>query len=203
MMRDGLRLVLEREEGFKVVGEAGDVRSALECVRKMLPDLVLLDVQMPDGSGLDAARQILSMHPSVQILMLSGHPDQSCVNEAICIGVSGYLAKDEASNELVRAIHAIMEGKVYLCPFSATALANQLRSNADATTVVADPKLSERELEVLRSVVAGMRNKEIADRLGISVKSVESYRARLMSKTGCSSPAELVRYALKEGHAAL
>lgn len=203
ILRDGLRLVLEKEADFKVIGEAGDVCGALACVRQTAPDLVVLDVQLPDGNGLDAARQMLSFQPGIRILMLSGDPDQRFVNEAMRLGISGYLLKDEASQELVRAVRLVMSGKVYLCPASATALVHQFRVNPEGSAASAKAQLSEREAEVLQLVVEGLRNKEIADRLGISVKSVESYRARLMVKAACSSPAELVRYAIKEGLASL
>lgn len=136
--------------------------------------------------------------------MLSADPNPDHINEALRMGVSGYLLKEEASNELLRAVQAVMSGKVYLCPSSATVLATRLQADAPTTAKTpARPEFSPRELEVLKLVVEGMRNKEIAERLGIGIKSVESYRARLMTKTGCDSPAELVRFAIREGFARL
>lgn len=199
IMRDGLRMILRKEPDFTVVGEAGDARSAMECVRETTPDLVVMDLQLPDESGIVCSQRIVAERPRTKILVLSGDPDLTHVQQALLAGASGYVLKDETSGELVRAVHTVMSGKVYLSPSAATALVDGLNTEP---TVKAPPiisKLSDRELMVLKLVVDGLRNKEIAERLNVSTKSVETYRARVMTKLGCSSAAELVRYAVREG----
>lgn len=199
IMRDGLRMILRKEPGFTVVGEAGDARSALECVRQTTPDLVVMDLQLPDESGIVCSQRIVAERPDTRILVLSADPDLSRIQQALQAGASGYVLKDEASDELVRAVHTVMNGKVHLSPSAATTLVGGLKTNPTLATPSALSTLSERELTVLKLVVDGMRNKEIADRLEVSTKSVETFRSRMMAKLGCSSTADLVRYALREG----
>jgi DNA-binding NarL/FixJ family response regulator len=199
MFRDGMRLVLQREPDVSIVGEASDARGALECLAQTIPDILIMDLQLPDENGIDVSRKLLTTHPGLRILMVSGHPDLSHVNEALKAGVSGYLLKDEPSEELLRAVRTLMTGKVYLCPAAATALARDIRSNPVPEPETGKARLSPQELLVLKLVAEGLRNKEIADQLAVSTKSVETYRSRLMAKLGCSSTAELVRYAVREG----
>ncbi len=198
MMRDGLRMILEKKD-FSVVTEASDVQSALDCVKQSEPDLVVLDLHLRGEDGISATRKILQARPNSKVLILSADPSAAAVSAALRAGASGYLAKDEASAELVRAAEVVMSGNVYLCPVAATAAAEAIKKQVDPEK----PRLSDRESETLKLVVEGLRNKEIADCLKVSTKSVETYRSRLMSKLGCSSTAELVRYAVREGLAAL
>lgn len=198
MLRDGLRLLLQGESGFEVVGEAGDVRTGLELTQKLAPNLVIMDIQLPDGTGIDACREIVAKHPDTRVLILSGNPDMTLLGAALRAGARGYLLKEEASDELVRAVRAILAGNVFLCPAAATALVNDLGNVGESSAKKDEPRLSERELQVLKLISDGLRNKEIAADLHISTKSVETYRSRLLTKLGFSSTAELVRYAVRE-----
>jgi DNA-binding NarL/FixJ family response regulator len=199
ILRDGLRMILQKVPGFAVVGEVGDGRSAMECVRQTAPDLVVMDLQLPDENGIACTQRILAERPGTKILVLSANPDLTRVQESLRAGASGYVLKDEAADELVRAVRTVMDGKVHLSPSAATALVEDLKAAPNNTVAPAAPKLSEREMAVLKLVVDGLRNKEIAEQLDVSTKSVETYRARVMSKLGCASTAELVRYALRAG----
>ncbi|MBI5385307.1 MAG: response regulator transcription factor [Verrucomicrobia bacterium] len=199
LFRDGLRLMLSQRAGFTVVGEAADGQAALECVEHGAPDLVLMDLHLPDGSGLEVSRQLLARHPALRILVLSANPDPAFVSEALQLGVAGYVLKTSAAEELFDAIEAVMRGKTYLCPDIATVVVGDYRKMLAARTGSATPALSAREREVLRLTADGLRTKEIAAQLGVSVKTVETYRARLMTKLGCGSTAELTRYAVREG----
>lgn len=199
ILRDGLRVILERDSTLKVVGEAGDVRGAMECIRGLLPDVVVMDLQLPDDSGLNCTRRVVAEWPAIRVLVLSGSPDLSQVSQAFDCGALGYVLKDEAADELVRAVHAVMRGQVYLSPSAATALVGGLKQGKKQTASSPVADLSAREMAVFKYVVDGLRNKEIADRLGVSTKSVETYRARLLEKLGCTNTAELVRFAIREG----
>ena len=199
ILRDGLRMILQREPDFTIVGETGDARSALECVRKTAPDLAVMDLHLPDEDGLVCTRRILEERPGTKILILSGSPDLRRVQEALRAGAAGYVLKDEAADELVRAVRNVMQGKVHLSPSAATAMVRELNVEPEPEAAAVGPTLSERELAVLKLIVDGLRNKEIAEHLSVSTKSVETYRARLMTKLGCTSTAELVRYAVRVG----
>lgn len=202
ILRDGLCLILQKQPDFHVVGAVSTVAEALGGIGKFKPDLTIMDVHLPDGSGLAAARSVLAQDAEARVLVLSGDPDMTLVHEALRMGVRGYLLKDEAADELVRAVRQVMNGHVYLCPSVSTLLAQEMRNSAAAPEPPA-ARLSERETEVLQLIAQGLRNKEMAVRLGVTTKSVETYRARLLRKTGCASTAELVRYAVREGLAQL
>lgn len=199
MMRDGLRLILQQEEGFRVIGEAGEARSGVEVTLREQPDVVIMDLQLPDETGVVATARILAGLPSTKIIVLTAAPDRRSVQEALNAGATGYVMKDEAAAELVRAVHTVMSGKVHLSPTAATVLINRLHEGREITPPVEGVALSERETAVLGLLVEGLRNKEIADRLNLSPKTVDTYRARMLSKLGYSSTAELVRYAVRTG----
>lgn len=204
IVREGMRLVLCREQDLQVVGEASSVRGAIEAVDKFKPDLVVMDIQMSDGSGIDASRRIHEVHPEVRILIVSALSDVGAVRQALEAGASGFMRKEQAAAELARAIRTILSGQTFLCPMSATALSADItRKEAPVHAPPGLEQLSERELQVLKLVAEGHRNKEIAEALKVGVKSVETYRARLMRKLECESPAELVRCAVKLGVARL
>lgn len=198
ILREGLRALLEREEDFSVVGEAGDGEGALMCIEKTVPDVVVLDVHLPDQDGMHIARRMIAARPEIKIIFLSAYSDAALVGEALKEGAVGFIAKEEAPDELVRAIRAVTSGQVYLSPIATTSLVAYIKTHPPSFAPPEKPDFSDRELEVLKLVVEGLRNKEIANRLGVGIKSVESYRARMMTKAGCSSPADLVRFALKQ-----
>jgi len=200
LFREGLRSLLARDPQLNILGEAGDAASALEQTLSTQPDLILLDLQIPGTTGLKLTRELLALEPCPKVIILTGTQDMSFVPHALELGIAGCLRKELSSEDLLRAIQTALEGKVFLCSDAATAVTQSIRNpQAAAGQAGADPLLSERELEVLTHVSKGLRNKEIADLLGVSVKSVETYRSRLMKKLNCQSTAELLRYAVNHG----
>lgn len=200
MVREGLRLLIERHcPGATVVAETGLAGAALEFARSVKPDVVIMDIHLPDGSGIEASKQILTELPQTRVIVLSAEPDVTFVRAALQAGATGYLLKSCASSELPRAIPAVVAGRMYFCSeVSETALLDYRQSLVPAQPPP-HPELSEREREVLRLITEGLRTKEIAERLGVGVKTAETYRKRLIAKVGCNGTAELVRYAIREG----
>jgi DNA-binding NarL/FixJ family response regulator len=199
LIRDGLRLILQREDDFEVVGEAANETDALDRIPHLSPDLILMDVRLGEADGIQASLQILSRFPNVRILILSGISDAGLVNRAIQAGVNGYLLKTSAAEELTRAIREVMAGKSCLCPEVAHALVSNYKVLLSGKSSSAQSLLTEREQEVLKHTAEGLRIKDIAAALKISVKTVETHRANLMKKLGYTSSAELTRYAVREG----
>jgi two-component system response regulator NreC len=196
VVRAGLKLVLEAAEGIEPVGEAGSARDAIFEARSLKPEVILLDVLMPDQSGLDVIPTLLKENPDTKILVLSMQDDPHYVREALGAGASGYVLKEAADNEVVTAIREVASGGRYVHPELGARLVDaetQERRRAEE-----DP-LSERESEVLRLLALGHTNQEIAKQLYISVRTAETHRAHIMQKLRLSSRAELVRYALAEG----
>jgi two-component system response regulator NreC len=196
VVRSGLRLLLDAEEDIEVVGEAGTARDAIFEVRSSEPDVVLMDVVMPGGSGIDATPQLLHERPEVRILVLSMQDDPSYVRQAFEAGASGYVLKEAADAEVVAAVREVAEGRSYVNPALGARLVaadSEARKRAEA-----DP-LSDREREVLRLLALGHTNQEIAKMLYISVRTAETHRAHIMQKLGLRSRADLVRHALADG----
>jgi two-component system, NarL family, response regulator NreC len=202
-MRDGLRLVIARHPDLEVVGDAVDVRSALERVVACAPDLLLMHIHLPDSNGMETARKILAAQQTTRVIILSRRPTLSQVKEALSIGVSGYVLNDNTAEDLIRAIRAVLSGKLYLCLEIMNLVVQEYRKMLAPKTTQPTPSLSEREKQLLRRISEGQRNKEIAAQLGLSTKSVETYRSRLMNKLDCPSTAELVRFAIRQGIADL
>jgi two-component system response regulator NreC len=200
VLRAGLRMLLDAEPDMKVVGEAGDGAEALRRILELAPDVVLLDVTMPGVDGLEVLRRIQDGSPRTRVLMLTMHDDEGYLREALAAGSSGYVLKRAADIELLSAIRAVHRGGTYLHAAHTKVLfegkAGQQRTQA---TTEPESLLSLREEEILRLVALGYTNRQAADMLYLSVKTVETYRARLMSKLGLRSRAELVRYALQRG----
>jgi DNA-binding NarL/FixJ family response regulator len=200
ILREGLCALLGREPGFMVTGQAGDGDGAIKAVRRDPPDLIVLDVHLPDINGIEVARRILAVFPEVKVVMLTSEHSHASVHEALLAGVSGYLLKENATEELVRAIHAIQGDQLYLCPEVSTDIIASYRSGQLPNIAPpGGPELSKREREVLKLLADGLRTKEIAERIGVSIKTVETYRHRLMEKLQLDSVAELTRYAIREG----
>jgi two-component system, NarL family, response regulator NreC len=196
VVRSGLRRVLEAEDGIEPVGEAGTAREAVFEARSTSPDVILLDVVMPEQSGLDVIPTLLHEHPETKILVLSMQDDPRYVREAFANGASGYVLKEAADSEVVAAIREVAGGGRYVHPeLGARLVAAETEERRRAEE---DP-LSEREREVLRLLALGHTNQEIAKRLFISVRTAETHRAHIMQKLRLSSRAELVRYALERG----
>ena len=199
IIRDGLRSLLEKETDMVVAGDAENGRKALQLTRKLNPDVVIMDVSMPDLNGMDAARQILGEQPGVKVVALSMHSEKQYVEGMLKAGVSGYLLKDTAFEELVKAIRVVCAGKKYLSPdITDIVLQDYLHP---AATIDDQPAISltTREREVLQLIAEGRTTREAADKLHISVKTVETHRKNIMEKLGLRTVAELTKYAVREG----
>lgn len=199
LVRDGLRRVIEAEPDLEVVGEAANVAGTIEQVAATQPDLLVLDVSMPGGGGIAALGEIRKASASTRILVLTMHDDPEHLRVALISGASGFVLKHAAGRELVSAVRAVLQGHTYVDPMLAgVALHEVLRpaQTCPPTPATAFDRLSPREVQVLRDLALGFTNKEIADRIAVSVKSVETYRARLSEKLGVSRRADLVRYAI-------
>ena len=192
VVRTALRMLLDGEEGIEVVAEAGDARGAIRYAGGHRPDVMILDINMPGGSGLAAIPEIRGASPETRIVVLTMQEETSAAREALQAGVLGYILKEAASDELVKAVRLAAEGKTYLQPELGARLA------AEPETASPD-ELSGRELEVLRLIALGHTNNEIAKNLFLSVRTVESHRAHIQQKLGLTSRSELVRYALDRG----
>ena len=197
MVRAGLRHLIEHQPHIKVVAEAGDSGSALEQVKEHAPDLVLLDIDLPGENGLTAARRILTDCSGIKVIALSSDPDPMLVEEALETGVAAYVRKENSFEEVIRSIEIVMTDKLYLCPETVTVMVRN-RQQKVAFAQSSEPRLSEREKQLVRLVANGLRNKEIAPLLGITAKTVETYRVRLLKKLNCESTAGLIRYAIRE-----
>ena len=196
VVRSGLKLVLEAEDGIEPVGEAGTARDAVFEARSTKPDVILLDVVMPDQSGLEIIPTLLQEHPEVRILVLSMQDDPQYVREAFAAGAKGYVLKEAADNEVVAAVREVAGGGRYVHPELGARL---VAAESEELRRAEEDPLSEREGEVLRLLALGHTNQEIAKQLFISVRTAETHRAHIMQKLRLSSRAELVRYALERG----
>jgi two-component system, NarL family, response regulator NreC len=196
VVRAGLRLLLDAEDDLEPVGEAGSGREAILEARSLRPDVILMDVVMPDGSGLDVLPTLLHERPETKILVLSMQDDPQYVRQAFAAGASGYVLKEAADTEVVAAIREVARGGRYVHPELGARL---VTAETDAARRAEEDPLSEREREVLRLLALGHTNQEIAQQLYISVRTAETHRAHIMQKLRLSTRAELVRYALAQG----
>ena len=199
MFRDGLRPLLARQKGLSVVGEASEGGEVVELARTLRPDLVILDVSMPGLNGVEAARQIRGISPDIRVAMLSMHADRRFVLEALKAGASAYLLKDDAFEDLIRAIPKIMAGEVVLAERIGSLVAQEYVALARREEGSALGDLSPREREVLQRIAEGRSTKEIAALHDVSVKTVETQRKQIMEKLDLHSVAELTKYAIREG----
>jgi DNA-binding NarL/FixJ family response regulator len=194
LVRQGLKAFLERQ-GFQVVCEAADGQEALRMAVKIQPDVAIMDISMPVLNGLDAARELHKSSPKTKVMLLTKHDGDEYVTEALRAGVRGYVLKSQVADDLVHAIQEVRQGSIYLSPGISRAVVDAYLSKS---YVSADP-LSSRERQVLQLVGEGKSTKDIALQLGISVKTAESHRTRLMRKLDIHETASLVRYALRRG----
>lgn len=194
LLRQGLRVLLQ-SEGFAVVGEAGDGREAVRIAQQTQPDFAVLDVMMPLLNGLDVVRELRRVSPHTKSLLLTMHRDDSFVMESLRAGVKGYLLKSQAIDDLVRAIREVSKGAFYLSPGISQAVVEAYLAR---TELPPDP-LTAREREVLQLVAEGKTTKKVATLLGISVKTAESHRNRIMEKLNIHDTASLVRYSIRRG----
>ena len=194
IVRQGLRLLLQRE-GFEVVGEAVNGQEAVRLATETCPDVAVLDYGMPILNGVGAAREILQACPLAKVILLTMHADDRYVLEAIRLRVKGYVVKTQASTDLVRAIHEVLRGMMYLSPRVSRTLVQAYLAKSELPP---DP-LTPREREVLQLVAEGKTTKEVAEALGISVKTAESHRAHILRKLDTPNIAGIVRYAIRRG----
>lgn len=201
IVREGLRAMLNLEPDIKVIAEAENGRQAVELVTKVRPDVIVMDIAMPLLNGMEATRQILQAFPGTKILILSAHSDDAYVAMVMAIGASGYLIKQTAAHVLPEAIRAVHQGKTYFSPIIAKRRNHQKQKDRDQGELPgkAVPTLSAREMEVLQLIAEGKANKETADELNISVKTVEKHRQSLMDKLNIHDTAGLTRYAISMG----
>ncbi|MDD2901258.1 MAG: response regulator transcription factor [Syntrophales bacterium] len=201
IVRQGLRNMLEQETDLEVIGEADDGRMAVRLVRELSPQVVIMDVGMPDLNGIEATRQVLAESPGVKVIGLSMHCDRRFVMNMLKAGASGYLLKDSAFEELATAIRMVLGGKMYLSTEIANiVIKDYLQGGGDESVFSV---LTPREREVLQLMAEGKSSRQIADHLVISIKTVETHRMQLMHKLQIFSVAELTKYAIREGLSSL
>ncbi len=200
IVRDGLHLLIEQQDDMEVVDEAADGREAVALVRELKPDVVLMDVSMPELNGIDATRQILREDPDVKVLALSGYSSKSFVSNMLKAGASGYILKDSLAGELIRAINVVMAGQQYLCPQVTGGVVEGIRHpGAPKSEHPLLDRLTGKERELLQLIAEGKTTKEAAMILHVSIKTVDARRRELMHKLGMSGIAELTKFAIREG----
>jgi two-component system response regulator NreC len=199
IVRQGLRTLLTAEPDMKIVGEADNGRTTLRLVRELTPEVVIMDISMPDLNGIEATRQILSDHPGVKVIALSMHSDSLFVLNMLKSGASGYLLKDCALEELVKAIRTVVRQKTYLSPGVSDILIKDFANTWSDNNSSAFCVLTTREREVLQLMAEGKSTNQIADNLCVSVKTVEAHRKQVMNKLSIHSVAELTKYAIRQG----
>lgn len=200
ILREGIRSILEKVPDIEMIGEADNGNEAVAKVDQLAPDVVLMDITMPGLNGLEATRQIKQKHPSIKVLILTMHETDQYLSEMLEAGASGYVVKTTTSRELISAIRAVYQGDVHLYP----SIARMLVEDYLQKVKMGEKKdsyngLTPREREILRYIAEDKQNKEIADFLGISVRTVQTHRTNLMDKLGAHDRTELVKYAIRKG----
>lgn len=195
----GMKALVATDPDLDIVGEARDGRAALQLAKDLRPDAAVLDIGMPGLNGLEVALALRTEAPEIRVIILTVHEDRAYLRQLLEAGVSAYLLKRSAAEELVRAIHAVAEGGLYLDPAIAGKLVGAATRGTSASPLGTPAELSERETEVLRLLAEGHTSKEISSRLSISVKTVETYKARAMDKLGFKTRVDVVRYAASRG----
>lgn len=197
VLRDGLRALLESEGDMAVVAEAGNVDDAVQLAIKFLPDVVVMDLGMPGGSGLDAIRQIRQMELPVRIVVLSMHSGREMVMQVLTAGSDGYVPKSSAHTDLIQAIRTVHKGQRFLHPEATTALIDEFLDKQEESKLVSI--LSDRERDVLKLTAMGFTSREIGDQLALSPKTVDTYRERAMIKLNIEHRSDIIRFALRAG----
>lgn len=200
LLREGVRSLLHKVADIEVVGESGDGKEAVEKVEKLIPDVVLMDITMPGMGGLEATWRIKQQNPQVKVLILTIHDTSQYLSGMLNAGASGYVVKTTASEELISAIRAVNQGDIYLYPSIARMLVEDYLQKVKAGEQRTSYEgLTPREREILKYIAEDRKNKEIADLLGISVRTVQAHRTNLMDKLGARDRTELVKYAIRKG----
>ncbi|HKZ58209.1 MAG TPA: response regulator transcription factor [Thermodesulfovibrionales bacterium] len=199
IVREGLRSLIEKQQNMVVVAEAEDGRTAVSLTRELLPDVVIIDISMPDLNGIEATRQIVANNPRIKVIALSMHTDSHFVTEMFKAGASGYLLKDCAFEEVSNAICTVIKNKTYLSPNIADVVIKDYLHKLPEADLSVFSVLTVREREVLQLLSEGKSTKEIAYSLKVSIKTIETYRQHIMEKLGVHSVAELTKYAIRAG----
>ncbi|NTW03580.1 MAG: response regulator transcription factor [Oscillochloris sp.] len=199
VVREGLKTLITAQADMSVIGESGDGTDAWQQIQHNRPDVVIMDISMPTMNGMQLTERLKQTCPEVKVLVLSVHDDTSYLRQMLAVGASGYILKHTAADALIQAIRIVATGGLYLEPSLAEHVVSRYVRRPAATTELLGTELSEREREVVLRVVQGYSNKDIATQLSLSVKTVETYRARALEKLGLTSRAALVRYALERG----
>lgn len=199
LFREGLRSLLKEVDDIELVGLASDGLQAVKMADELTPDIVLMDITMPNMNGITATGAILEKHPSISIIVLSMHNDRRFIAETLKAGARGYLLKESSPQTVIEAIHSVIGGDIYLSSKACTVLVEDYVRLLDSEEMRATTPLSEREMEVLLLLVKGRNAKQIADTLVISKNTVDTHRRRILDKLNCESVAELTKYAIREG----
>jgi DNA-binding NarL/FixJ family response regulator len=202
LFREGLKTIIGRESGFEVTAEAGTAREGLRLARDLRPDLMLVDISLPDQSGIELVREIRDLLPQTRIMIISMHSKIDYIAEAFRAGAVGYMTKESASERLLQALRCVSQGEHFLDSSVSQQVVKRLMEFPEKDTKITDAAygtLTPREQEVMRLLAEGLSSKEVAERLFISPKTVENHRSSIMSKLGLSSSHELIRYAAKLG----
>ncbi len=199
IMREGLKALIEKQPDMEVAAEAQDGLSVTKLARKLTPQVIIMDIGMPEMNGIDATRQIISENKEIKIIALSMHSDRRFVLEMLKAGASGYLLKDSAFEELVNAVHTVMSGQSYLSPRITDIVVKEYLYNLPKSESTVFTVLTGREREVLQLLAEGKSTKQIAATLNLSVKTVETHRQQIMDKLEIRTVAELTKYAIREG----
>ncbi|MCC6365944.1 MAG: response regulator transcription factor [Bryobacterales bacterium] len=200
VMRTGLCLLLERQSGFEIIGQADDGRKTVDLADQLKPDVVVMDIAMPHLNGIEATRQIVSRHPQTSVVILSMHSDESYVLRALKAGARAYLLKDSAETDLIQAIHAVVAGKSFFSPgISRMLLEDYIRQVQQKGVEDSYELLTTREREILQLLAEGKSNKEVSSMLNLSLYTVETHRTHILQKLNLHSVPELILYAVRKG----
>jgi DNA-binding NarL/FixJ family response regulator len=199
VVRDGLKMAINAQADMQVVGEAGTGKAAVQQVQTLQPDVIVMDVSMPDGSGTLATEQLRRSSPGSKVLALSMHDEASYVRMLLEVGAAGYVVKHSSAETVIAAIRMVAAGQVYIDPAVAGQVVTEMLHGPAAAPETVEGSLSDREVRVLRLIAEGHTNREVASALGVSVKTVETYKARAMAKLGLANRTAIVRYAAQRG----
>ena len=200
LMRSGLRLLIEQQPGLTVVGEAGDGREVVSVAKSLKPDVIVMDIGMPNLNGIEATHQITQIHPEIAVVILSMHSDEGYVLRVLKAGAKGYLLKDSAEADLIKAVHAVAGGKSFFSPAVSKVLLDDYVRKLKRTGIEdAYDLLTPREREILQLIAEGKSNKDVANLLNLSVYTVETHRSNIMEKLHLRGLPELILYAVRKG----
>lgn len=199
ILRDSLSQAFQEEQGMEIVGQAGDGRAAVEKAKTLRPDIVVMDINMPNLNGIEATREIRQQAPEVRVIVLSMHSARPCIKEIFRAGASAYLHKNCGFDELARAVRAVAEGRTYVSPSISQIVVDEFGRTEDETEATVFSLLTPREREILQLLAEGGTVKQIAQRLHVSHKTVEAHRLRIMNKLNVDTVAQLTKYAIQEG----